>query len=242
MGILPLIRSRAIATTALGVTTRLVTASFPEHHLTSPSLPIQTFDQAAEVGWVEQLFSYSTWGVLIVASVLLLYVIWHVRRTLEEQKLREEIAAAEFEARMLALLGNTSGQTTTGEPPPSPSVPQVATDLQSSHTAHSTMQVTNEISHAPPVEESCRAVLQQLRNAGLLKEIESHVALHGNPKAAAVLKMQDGRRFLLVPYYETEIFTEQNLRRYDAILFVGRSGKGVLVRSLEDVLSEVFGK
>jgi hypothetical protein len=92
------------------------------------------------------------------------------------------------------------------------------------------------------VEESCRAVLQQLRNAGLLKEIESHVALHGNPKAAAVLKMQDGRRFLLVPYYETEIFTEQNLRRYDAILFVGRSGKGVLVRSLEDVLSEVFGK
>lgn len=81
-------------------------------------------------------------------------------------------------------------------------------------------------------------VMRQLTATGLLSGVDGYVALHGNPKGAALLKFRNGKQALLVPHMESEAFLRHNARRVDFIIMTGSDGRAVIVTPLEQFLAE----
>ena len=92
-----------------------------------------------------------------------------------------------------------------------------------------------------PDMKLCEQVVVRMRAAGMVDEIDGFVELHGNAKAAVAVKLRGGKRALVVPYYETDVFADRNLRRYDRLVFIGRSGKAVVVSTLENEMADRLG-
>jgi hypothetical protein len=68
--------------------------------------------------------------------------------------------------------------------------------------------------------------------------VDGFLELNGNPKAAVIMRMKGGKRALVVPYFEAEPFALRNLKRYDMLVYVGRNGKAVVLKSLEELIAE----
>lgn len=172
------------------------------------------------------LLTTGFWLILFVAVVTIGYASYRLIERLREQREAERLNEARFEAEALAslLVANSSDDSIR-------EIPLIQSDQPAEN-------LTLEVPFAVSVEVSCKAVLDQLRRAGLLEEIESFVPLHGNSKGAAVLRLRGQRRVLLVPYFETDIFAERQLHGCDALLFVSRSGKGFYIQSLESLIAD----
>ncbi len=184
-------------------------------------------------------------GLLFIVAVVYIGIL--VRRRLEEIRLREQIAESLFEVEALSSLGATGfsnemetarvsaaaaasgdGDRIFAAPSPTASPPP----------ALSPYLQTDEPERADVVAASA---LSQMKNAGLTADVEGYFELHGNPHGAVTLKLRDGRRALVVPYHETEVFTRRNLRRFDLLIYVGRDGKAAVVTSLESLIAEKVG-
>jgi hypothetical protein len=92
-----------------------------------------------------------------------------------------------------------------------------------------------------PDSAACEAVVSRMRAAGMVEDMDGYMELHGNPKAALTVRMRGGKRARVVPFYETEVFAERNLRRFDYLVFIGRSGNAVIVRTLESLIADTVG-
>ncbi len=206
-------------------------------------------------------FDITSAGSLIVVFAFLLMLVIAiiiVRRRLEDQRVREAMADAAFEMEVMARFRNTD----TSDFPVHPAVHQTApspimdsapyrpeviqqdtfdpnpksvADAGIKQAATPTMAGESNFERA---DVAAAGALSQLRNAGMLDDIDGYTELNGNPQGAAILRMKDGRRGLLIPYHETEAFTRRNLRRYDLLIFVGRDGKAVVVTALETAIAD----
>lgn len=178
--------------------------------------------------------------ILIVAAAVVIYALVRISREIRQMRAAEEAQAARFEASILATfgtanLGEPNVNEQDGDETPLP--------LTQGPVRAETPTVNSDSLSEPlhqPVDVLSRRILAQLREAGLLHEIESFIPLQGNPKGAAILKLRNRKRVLLVPYYESEVFTERELAQYDGIIFLSRSGRGLFVQTLEAVITEHF--
>lgn len=204
------------------------------------SSPLQNSTSSALIGeettpppsYLEQ----GLWAILVLGAVILAFLAYQFYRRWQEFQEQQELSDAQFEASVLA---EVLGRTTTTE----------ASSCEHENDAipitRSTSPALKSVPHlqnswGESVENSCRFVLDQLKQAGLLERIESYIPLPGNPQGAAVLLLKNKKRVLLLPYFETEFFTERELKRYDALIFVSRSGQGALVQSIESLIADSF--
>ncbi|MCX7624789.1 MAG: hypothetical protein N2Z21_01030 [Candidatus Sumerlaeaceae bacterium] len=178
--------------------------------------------------------------ILIVAAAVVIYALVRMSREMRKMRAAEEAQAARFEASILAAFSSANSSTmaateNSDDELPLPTVVSPVPNTNEDAQDYFAFEPLHQ-----PVDVVSRRILSQLREAGLLQEIESHIPLHGNPKGAAILKLRNRKRVLLVPYYETEVFAERELTQYDAIIFLSRSGKGLFVQTLESVITEQF--
>ena len=183
-------------------------------------------------------------GVLMVLSVVL-YGYKLYRGRVDRLAEQDDLAGKRFEAEIMATLRGT-GETgavaalesatygrTFGGPPPARAASHIPPPVAS------TPPIASIGSDDPPrADIVAGAVIEQLRRAGMLASVEGHEELHGNRTGAAVLKLTDGRRAILVPHHESEAFARRQLKRFDAVFYVGRDGKAVVLASLENVIAE----
>ena len=213
---------------------------------------------ASAAGTGFDLTDAATLAVGFIFLLLVVMVVITVRRRLEEQRAREAMAEAAFEMEVLASLRNADTQVLSSNghqeltPAPQPqgsetgaavaeSVPAPAHQPQTQAASPSpgaSPLLSSEVYYQECADVAAAAALSQLRHAGLIDDIDSYMELNGNPQGAAILRMKDGRRVLLVTYHETEVFTRRNLRRFDLLIYVGRDGKAVVVNSLENMIAD----
>lgn len=190
-------------------------------------------------------FVYSLLAIMIVALV------WIFRQRMVQQAQAQRMADAAFEMQVLKTA------TAVQKEPQSKTAPFIGDSDAMASSLFDEMPIpTAEAiparaarSQAPdedvfrqPADVACAAVINQLRNAGIVEEIDGFLELNGNAKAAVILRMKGGKHALVLPYFETEPFALRNLRRYDMIIQVGRNGKAVVMRSIEEVIaSKVAG-
>ncbi|MGI8907101.1 MAG: hypothetical protein ACR2IE_11490 [Candidatus Sumerlaeaceae bacterium] len=187
------------------------------------------------LGWM----GYAVLGSAIIWLLLLL------RTKVAEQAEAQRIADATFEAQALRAIRTVEssmmppGIQTEAQPLMSSAlvdempIPAAAFPVHESRYSESQA----EDYYRQSADISCAAVLTQLRNSGLVDQVEGFLELNGNPKGAVVLRMKGGKHALLVPYFESEPFALRNLRRYHMIVYVGRNGKAVVLKSLEEVIA-----
>jgi hypothetical protein len=192
--------------------------------------------EIAQIPGIADFLRGALWTVVGAGVAAIAYTAWHFHGQRAELRRREKAAAAEFEASVLVdLLVGANAQT--ADDTPGGAILPEPSDVPAKPTP--TAEADAETG-PPPIDVLCQPVLEQLRQAGLLDHIESFVPLPGNSKGAAVLLLRNRKRVLLMSYYETEVFTERELRRYDGIIYVSRNGRGVLVQSIESVIADSF--
>lgn len=206
----------------------------------------------------------ATVAVGFIFLLLVVLVVITVRRRLEDQRAREAMAEAAFEMEVLASLrtADTQALPSNGlqetppapqpalEPRPEASASEAASLAESAPETPSASQVQTASPSSGPgllqtadifqerADVAASGVLSQLRHAGMISDIDGYMEVNGNARGAVTLRMKDGRRALLVPYHETEVFTRRNLRRFDLLIYVGRDGKAVVVNSLENMIAD----
>jgi hypothetical protein len=187
------------------------------------------------------------WLVAIAFAVCAILVYRAVKNRLEEQEAAQRMADAAFEAQILGTTRSTgsderflASQEETVQAFAVPAPPQQdimeALNLQQ-QTIPAKISVQTEEFSRQPADITCAGVISQLRNAGMLEQVDGYVELNGNSKAAAVLRLKGGRFALVVPYHESEMFTHRNLKKYQMLLYVGRDGKACVVTSLEETIA-----
>lgn len=204
-------------------------------------------------------------GILLIVSIILI-----VRERWRREQERQRISDAAFEAEALALARSSgaiapvetqrpgweelpgtadpslwssasavSGAATMmsdGNSETKPGTDSTAIDPLDSRIAEPEVPF-NQL----PAEVTCSAVLRQLHNAGMVEQQEGYVELHGNSRAAISLRLKGGKHCLVVPYHETELFTQRNLKRFQLLIYVGRDGRGTVLRSLEETVADQLG-
>ncbi len=176
------------------------------------------------------------WAILVIGAIIVAFMAFQLYRRWQDFQEQQELADATFEASVLAEVYGASAKTEARL------AENVSEEIPLTQHVSPSLNPLSEpkVGWLQAFEGSCEFVLHQLRNAGLLERIESYIPLHGNPSGAAVLILKDKKRVLLIPYYETEIFTERELRQYDALIFVSRSGRGVFIQSIESLIADKF--
>jgi hypothetical protein len=169
----------------------------------------------------------------LVAAVV--YAVFRARQRLLDQQMQERLADARFEAE---LVRSTTALPHGSMPPPELVLENISEAESIVHTGRAILERGPD----PQVDDPCEGTIARLRHAGMLDQVEGYMDLNGDPKAAAIVRFRDKRRVLLVPYHETEVFTERNLKRFDAIVFVGRSGKAVMISPLETAIAESLSR
>jgi hypothetical protein len=165
---------------------------------------------------------------------------------LDDQAAAQRMADAAFEAQVLSSVVSTEDTNafsrnpiaTDGEPMASAfadDMPIPAAEPVSKSAP--TGVIAPEDAFRQPAEVVCAAVIKQLQGAGMVDSVDGYQELNGNPKGAVVLRLKGGKLALVVPYFESEPFALRNLRRYDMIVQVGRNGKAVVLKSLEEVIA-----
>lgn len=203
--------------------------------LSSVAVPQYLHDLAQEPATV-RLLSTSFWMILVIGGAALAYAIYRLVHYLRGMKDLERLSEAQFEAALLASIGTASG-TNRSDPKTTDNPTQQRTLEDSPPSPEARPDGAGHV----PVDMQCKRLLDQLAAAGLLENIECYVNVAGNPKGAAVLRLRNRKRVLLVPYFETDIFTDRELRCYDGLLFVSRNGKAVYVQSVESLIAQFFG-
>jgi len=177
--------------------------------------------------------------IVAISALVIFYAAFRIIRHLQEMRAAEELQEAQFESSVIAAL--MAGDRDIGElPATNHDYDQTIPSISSSAAGAKIISVGESGPAQPAADVACRAVMDQLRRSGLLEAVEGYVTLNGNPKGGAILLLRNRKRVLLVPYYESEIFTERELQRCDALLYVSRSGKAVYIQSLESVIAETF--
>jgi len=194
----------------------------------------------------------------VALFVILIFVIFRERYRREEE--RQRVSDAAFEAEILAsTLGARASSPSSFEQHqvlgfPTPAAPVEAgfgSPQDAGAEEHQLPLIQPFVSSAPsptilaagdefhrqPADVTCAGVLRQMENAGMVEQHEGFLELHGNAKAAVTLKLKGGARCLVVPYFETEIFTQRNLKRFQLLVYVGRDGKATVLNSLEEVIA-----
>ncbi|MGC8841992.1 MAG: hypothetical protein ACP5QZ_11155 [Candidatus Sumerlaeaceae bacterium] len=209
--------------------------AFSSRGISSPgesSASLVLMEELAQQPGAASLLSTGMWITVTAALLAIGYATYRVVRYLRQQQEAERINEAQFEAAALAALLASNITEQNNQDSPQQEIPFTQSNL------YGTIPAEAPADTQPPVDVACKQVLDRLRQAGFLDDIETFIPLHGNPKGAAILRLRNRKRVLLVPYFETEIFTERELRRCDALLFVSRSGKAVYIQSLESFLAE----
>lgn len=213
-------------------------------------------------------FSFGVLACFLLLMVFIGYNL--VRSRMRKQRELERIQDASFEAQMRRYAdslvptrhvpGPVPGRyTPPSEPEESCPDAMAVAEIEALHTPESQPQSAKRAQPSRPeaptagttavtgaadvrraADEVCSLVIAQLRNANLLDRVDDYIELNGNPQGAAILRMRNGRRALLVPYFETDIFAERNLKRFDYLIFVGRNGRAVMLKRLEDWLAEAL--
>lgn len=197
-------------------------------------------DDLGKTGGAASLLSSGLTLILIVAAAVVIYALVRISREIKQMRAAEEAQAARFEASILATFGTANlAESDVGEQDGDATPVPLTQNAILTETNNANGDLLSEPLHHP-VDRLSRQIVAQLREAGLLQEIESFIPLHGNPKGAAILKLRNRKRVLLVPYYESEVFTERELTKYDGIIFLSRSGRGLFVQTLEAVITEHF--
>lgn len=218
--------------------------------------------QVAENG-TSQGLDITTAGSLTVGFIFLLILVIAiviVRRRMEEQKAREAMADAAFEMQVMASFRHADasaislsppGQHPASFPDSAPFSPISEVFPETTFAPEGIAPAAETVAIDPPANRAvagdsnseradivASGAISQLRHAGMLTDNDGYMELNGNPQGAVILRLKDGRRALLVPYHETEVFTRRNLRRFDLLIYVGRDGKAVVVTALESVIAD----
>jgi len=219
------------------LTTLLANSQAWSSQVSSSSLGKVVSPELMQEPGISSFLSTTFYLITLIGVIVLFFALYRVIDRLREYRKAEQMSEAQFEASVLASL-NDDAQF----------VPLVKKDSQPTSEASFPGNPLTPVRHGDEdprmvsVEISCKRVLDQLRNSGLLEEVESFLPIHGNPKGAAILRFKNKKRVLLVPYYETEYFTEYQLGSYDALLYVSRAGRAVYLQSLENLIADRFAQ
>lgn len=194
--------------------------------------------------------SFTTVAMWIIGTVftsIIIITAVTVKNRLDRQRERERMAEAAFEARIINAYRD---DLETIQPV------AAAEGLATAEQAFASAAVLDELlqpigeggSHLSPAapasapasgdgKEAWEKVYDRLFRSGIIEGVEGHLELNGNPKAAKILTMRDRRRALLVPYFETDVFAEKNLKRFELLIFVTRSGEAVIISPMDELIA-----
>lgn len=188
--------------------------------------------------------SMDIWSILGIALVLAI-VGWGIRllkQRLDEQRYQDQLADLEFEGSVFSEVPGAANTmedmrfvTTDPTSGPTPTEAPYVSPITSPLQAAVVPPVDND---QLPADMAAMYVMQQLQQSGLLSSVEGYIEVHGNAKGAAIIKLRNGTRALLVPHMESEAFMRRHARRVDMIIMVGSDGRGVVVTPLEELLSQ----
>jgi hypothetical protein len=183
-----------------------------------------------------------------IAGIVFLVAIaaWGIRllkQRLADQRYQQELADLEFEGSVFSEIGPVADfghdQHFVSQPVEHAGLHQ---EQRPQELNNQTPQVVPPGPLAQPgmssADEAASHVMQQLQNSGLLKSVEGYIDVHGNPKGAAILLLRDGKRALLVPHMESEVFLRRHSKRVEMIIMAGSDGKGVVITPLEELISQ----
>lgn len=209
----------------------------------------------------------ATYAGLGVLALVILWVAWLFYVRVQDQEAAQRMADAAFEAQILgslqseaqdsrfqpradfSALPNTAVQNTNAFPDyaeiPAAAAPEPAAQpyvpspelVAPTVTGSPLLDSATDDYFRQPADLTCAAVINQFRNAGMMEQIDSFIEVNGNTKGGVVLRLRGGKRALLLPYFESEPFALRNLKRFDQVVFVGRTGKAVVLTSLEEVIA-----
>lgn len=199
----------------------------------------------------------ASWGLFAFIAVAFIFIgVRMVRSRMDHIRAQEELAEMEFQQTVLASFGQ---ETTLGDDDRFASKADVVeasltTDRGGSvaGSENGDSALTSPVQQTPapanpllsgeplPADVAAVAVMNQLGAMGLVNGVDGYVALHNNPKGAALLRLRTGKQALLVPHMESEAFLRHNARRVDFIIMTGTDGKAFVVSPLEQFLAESF--
>lgn len=192
---------------------------------------------------VNMQFEIWTLAAIFLAAAVAFWGFRLLRNRLEEQRYQEELAELEFEqtlfsgdsgnfdAQNLAFLQTAPStavvdQTNVTPPPSFPVPPSMET-------------VSLITSREPqPADITAATVIRRLKLSGLMGSVEGYIPLHGNPKGVAILSLRNGKRALLVPQMESEMFFRRHAPQADYIIVMGTDGGSLVVTPFEQLLAE----
>lgn len=173
----------------------------------------------------------------IVAIVIIMGIAaWGIRmlkNRLDEQRYMEEMAEMEFTESLLAESAiSGEGQDLAFK------LQDIDRELISPHIGQVSDFQTSVNSEPAKADQKTAGIIDQFTQAGMYGSIDGYVELHGNKKGAAIIKLRNGKLALLVPHMESEAFIKRQSRRVDYIIMTMSDGKGIVVTSLEQMISE----
>jgi hypothetical protein len=191
--------------------------------------------------------AYFCFGGVLIALIWLAFM---VKRRLDDQAEAQRIADAAFEAQVLRSALPAAEQRVSYVATDTPGSGHMASALlddmpiPAAEPVMRPIQATpagllspNEDIYRQPADVACAAVIQQMQDAGMVDTVDGFLELNGNPKGAVVLRLKGGKHALVVPYLESEPFVFRNLRRYDMLVQVGKNGKAMVLKSLEETIA-----
>ena len=185
--------------------------------------------------------SYTILGFFVVVAIWLL---WMFRQRMADQAEAQRIADAAFEAQILrsAMEGNVQSDFVKPLSTEEPMASAFMDDMPI--PAAEPVPVRSRYAEAPQpdpfrqaADVTCASVISQMQNAGMIDQMDGYLELNGNAKGAVVVRLKGGKHAVVVPYFESEPFALRNLKRYDMIVQMGRDGKAVVLKSLEEVIA-----
>lgn len=178
---------------------------------------------------MQELFAALQVAGIVALGLLAVLGLMTFRERLRRERERERLAEAAFQATMIAAaeegqMAQTSLLDEAQQLPEEPVIPV---------NTHNSLEWVSA-----PEKPSVDSVMSVLQRANLIETVEGYMDLNGDPHGGVIVLLRNRKRALVVPYYETDAFTNRNLKRFDLLIYTGRDGKGVVINSLETLISE----
>jgi hypothetical protein len=189
----------------------------------------------------DSFFLFDWWLLgLLMGMAILIGVLWYVyRMRMDSLHAAEAFSDAEFESEVLRSLSRLptielEKSTTLGVNERLGDRPQTR-DLSTADLTGVSSPAGND-----RVDVRCGWVIEALRQAGVVADLETLEMRHGFPKAAAELRLSAGGRALLLQDVEPLPALLHSLARYDILIVAGTKGKAVVIRTVQQTIADRY--